>query len=71
MGCGNNFCVIVTDNCKTYSWGINMSGELGLGIPTLDEVSYVVKPCEIVEFSGKTIGNSLQNIPKDVYIKNL
>ncbi|KYQ47067.1 RCC1 and BTB domain-containing protein 1 [Trachymyrmex zeteki] len=55
MGCGNNFCVIVTDNCKTYSWGINMSGELGLGIPTLDEVSYVVKPCEIVEFSGKTI----------------
>ncbi|KYM89078.1 RCC1 and BTB domain-containing protein 1 [Atta colombica] len=46
----------VTDNYKTYSWGINKCGELGLGNPQiLGKLPFIVEPREIVAFTGKTI----------------
>jgi len=60
MSCGNNFCVVVTDNYKTYSWGINKCGELGLGTPQiLGKLPFIEEPREIASFTGKTIGNFL------------
>ncbi|KYQ47070.1 putative E3 ubiquitin-protein ligase HERC4 [Trachymyrmex zeteki] len=44
MGCGINFYVLVTDNCKTYTWYRNVGTK-----------TFIDEPHEIAEFTGKTI----------------
>ncbi|XP_018362134.1 PREDICTED: protein pim1-like [Trachymyrmex cornetzi] len=60
MSCGTNFYVVVTDNCRTFSWGIYtiLCGELSLSTSSqiLDEFPFIVEePREMAEFAGKTI----------------
>jgi len=48
---------VVTDNGKMYSWGINISSELGISTQVRKE-TFTKQPCEVAGLSGKTIGNS-------------
>lgn len=54
FACGCNFYVMATDNGKIYTWGVNFDGQLGISITTKE---YIAMACEVVELSGKTIGN--------------
>jgi len=54
IGCGNDFYMMITDNGKTYSWGLNWAGQLGNS--RLESMDVLKEPCE-VELSGKTIGD--------------
>ncbi|KAG5314819.1 RCBT1 protein, partial [Acromyrmex insinuator] len=58
MSCGTNFYVVVTNNCKTFSWGIILYEKLNTftsPIQTSEAIVFVEEPCKIVEFTGKTI----------------
>ncbi|XP_011054534.1 PREDICTED: RCC1 and BTB domain-containing protein 2-like [Acromyrmex echinatior] len=58
MSCGTNFYVVVTNNCKTFSWGIILYEKLNTfisPIQTSEAIVFVEEPCKIAEFTGKTI----------------
>jgi len=55
ISCGYKFYTIITDNGKTYSWGLNKFNQLGTSkIKTT--YKFLKEICE-VELSSKTIGN--------------
>ncbi|KAG5310981.1 RCBT1 protein, partial [Acromyrmex insinuator] len=57
MSCGNNFYVVVTNNCKTFSWGIILYEELNTtsSTQTSETIFFTEKPYKVAEFIGKTI----------------
>jgi len=51
--------VVVTDNGKIYSWGLNINGELGISERNETVIrKFIKRPREVTGLSGKTIGNS-------------
>jgi len=66
VSCGSSFFVVITDDYKVYTWGINNIGQLGNSTCT-DE--YIEKLHE-VNFFGNKIGNFLfsECISKDLWI---
>ena len=63
MSCGNNFYVVVMNNCKTFSWDIILYEELNTisFTQTSETIFFIEKPYKVAEFAGKTIGNFLEN----------
>ncbi|XP_012060416.1 PREDICTED: RCC1 and BTB domain-containing protein 2-like [Atta cephalotes] len=58
MSCGTNFYVVVTNNCKTFIWGVILYEELNTStssIQTSDAIFFIEEPRKIAEFTGKTI----------------
>jgi len=53
ISCGGSFFVVITDDYKVYTWGINNRGQLGNSTCT-DE--FIKKPREI-KFVDNKIGN--------------
>jgi len=51
--CGSSFFVVITDDYKVYTWGINNDGQLGNSTCT-DEFT---EKLHEVKFPGSTIGN--------------
>jgi len=57
IACGYCFYMIVTENGKTYGWGLNTQSQMGNSLPPLPPLRFL-EPSEI-EIPGKIIGNSL------------
>jgi len=58
MSVGTNFYVVVTNNCKTFSWGVIFYEELNTSTSSTQISDFFIeKPRKISEFTGKTIGN--------------
>ncbi|XP_011064165.1 PREDICTED: RCC1 and BTB domain-containing protein 1 [Acromyrmex echinatior] len=58
MSCGKKFFVVVTNNCKVFSWGLILSEELNPSTSsphTSKEIFLIEEPREIAAFTGKTI----------------
>ncbi|KAG5341970.1 RCBT1 protein, partial [Acromyrmex charruanus] len=55
MSCRNNFFVVVTNNCKTFSWGVILSEELNSSTISTQTSEEIEEPREIAAFTGKTI----------------
>ncbi|KYQ47065.1 RCC1 and BTB domain-containing protein 1 [Trachymyrmex zeteki] len=51
IGCGSDFYLIVTNNDKTYSWGLNKIDDLGMP----RQLCFQKELCEVTTLSGKTI----------------
>ncbi|KAG5343152.1 RCBT1 protein, partial [Acromyrmex heyeri] len=54
ISCGYNFYV-VTNNCKTFSWGVILSEELNPSTSSIQTPEEIEEPREIAAFTGKTI----------------
>jgi len=65
VSCGSSFFVVITDDYKVYTWGLNNSGQLGNSTCTDD----FIKELHEVKFSHK-IGNFSfsECISKDLWI---
>ncbi|KAG5336849.1 RCBT1 protein, partial [Acromyrmex heyeri] len=59
MSCRNNCFVVVTNNCKTFSWGGILSEELNSSSTSSTQISeeiiFIEEPSEITAFTGKII----------------
>ncbi|KAG5324269.1 RCBT1 protein, partial [Acromyrmex heyeri] len=55
ISCGYNFFVVVTNNCKTFSWGVILSEELNPSTSSTQTSEEIEEPREIAAFTGKTI----------------
>jgi len=53
ISCGSSFFVVITDDYKVYTWGMNDSGQLGNSTCTNE----FIEELHEVNFPGNTIGN--------------
>ncbi|KAG5331631.1 RCBT1 protein, partial [Acromyrmex charruanus] len=55
ISCAYNFYVVVTNNCKTFSWGVILFEELNPSTSSTQTSEEIEEPREIAAFTGKTI----------------
>jgi len=57
IACGKEFNMVITDENKLYSWGVNEEGQ----ISTIQSQEQYAYPCEFTTFSDK-IGKFFKNL---------